>query len=193
MVVTYSFVYLVPIVLIEVGRAPLVRILRRAPRPTRAQVHRLTGVAIPSLVRGTAWAAVIGLDVFFVEIFAPESLASYAADRTLAVPMTIVPWALTVLILPRSVSASATARWHLLARALKVSTVISAALSALYIAFGPLALRLLFPADYSDAGGDPDPRARARAHGRLRDPQRVVDRHRGGRSRRPWPSSPAPS
>ncbi len=123
-VAVYSLIYLLPIAIIELVDGPGRAALRRTTTPgshphldTRRLVA-LTRFAIPALISGTAYGAILGFDVFFVRIFAPQELADYAAARSLAVPMLLVPFALSVVLLPQVAAATGPAVGRLLRRAL---------------------------------------------------------------------------
>ncbi len=93
---------------------------------TRARIGELTRFAVPALVSGTAYGAILGFDVFFVRLFAPEAVADYGAARSLTLPLLLVPFALSVVLLPRVAAASPERQARALARALAVSVVAAA-------------------------------------------------------------------
>jgi O-antigen/teichoic acid export membrane protein len=159
MVALYSFVYVLPIGCIELARRPLRRTLRGAPGPSRTRIASLTRFAVPSLVSGTAYAAVLGLDVFLVRLLAPDALADYAAARTLALPMTFFPYAVAIVLLPRVAGAPAAQRWSLLRRALWASTGLVAAGILGYALVGRSLLELAFPAGLQGAAAAVTPLA----------------------------------
>lgn len=158
-VVVYSFIYLLPIIVIELVDGPLRHALAPAAgaalaRATEwAHVIDLTKFAIPALLSGTAYGAILGFDVFFVRIFAPDSLADYAAARSLALPMMLVPFALAVVLLPQAAAAPAAIVGALLRRALIIAGV-AALLGWLgYVVLGPTVIDLFFPPSYEAAAG----------------------------------------
>jgi O-antigen/teichoic acid export membrane protein/polysaccharide pyruvyl transferase WcaK-like protein len=150
-VAIYSFVYLVPIAVIELLRRPLRDALRGSARPDRALVRRLTRFALPALVTGTAYAALTQADVLFVRLLAPAALADYAAARSLAQPVVLVPFALGIVMLPAVASAGERDRWRLLARALVVTALLGAVLAAAYAVGSATAVDLALPASFADA------------------------------------------
>ena len=123
-VVIYSFVYLVPIAVIEAARRPLFRTLAGARRATRP-IRGLLRYAIPSLIIGLSYGAIFGLDVFFVRLGAPESLPDYLGARTLVQPMTLIPFAITIVLLPKLTRAREDERTRLLVRALVVTVSVA--------------------------------------------------------------------
>ena len=149
-VAIYSFVYLVPIAVIEVLRSPIRRTLRGAVRPDRPHLRRLARFALPALVSGCAYAALVQGDVLFVKLLAPEDLADYAAARSLAQPMLLVPYAIAIVMLPAVASAGEGRRWGMLARALRVTALIGALLTGAYFAGASLLVRLVLPADFTE-------------------------------------------
>jgi O-antigen/teichoic acid export membrane protein len=152
-VAAYSLLYLAPIVVIELKRHPLQDVLLNGSRPTLQAVRALTRFSVPALVSGLAYAAIQGLDVYFVRAFAPAQLADYGAARSLAMPMQLVPFAITLILLPRVASASEEARARMLEEALSVTLVVSvAAVLAYALLAGPL-VSFFFPAGYKHASG----------------------------------------
>ncbi len=152
-VVIYAFVYLVPILIFELIWRPIRTGFSGHARPTRAMVRDLTLFAVPALVSGTAYGAIVGFDVFFVRTLAPSALADYGAARTLALPMSLVPFAISVVLLPRVAAAGAVAQRHLLRTALLVVTGASVAGWLGYVVAGPFFIRLVFPPSYVAAEG----------------------------------------
>jgi O-antigen/teichoic acid export membrane protein len=150
-VVIYGLVYLVPIAIIELVAGPGRHAIAGRFQPTLAQLRTLTAFAIPSLISGTAYGAILGFDVYFVNQFAPEALADYAAARSLAVPMLLVPFALAVVLLPQAAAAPRTAQGRLLGRALAITALASAAGWAGYIVLGEFLIGHVFPATYARA------------------------------------------
>jgi O-antigen/teichoic acid export membrane protein len=150
-VVIYGLVYLIPIAIIELTAGPARHAIAGRFRPTRAQLRTLTAFAVPSLISGTAYGAILGFDVYFVNQFAPEAVADYAAARSLAVPMLLVPFALAVVLLPRAAAAPRAAQGRLLGRALAITALASAAGWAGYIVLGEFLIGHVFPAAYARA------------------------------------------
>ena len=150
-VVLYAAVYLVPMIVIELREAPLTSLLKRAGRVTRPVLRATVRFAMPALVSGTAYGIVFGFDVFFVRVFSPEALADYGAARTLALPMLMVPYAIGIVLMPRTASLSERARLHFLWRSLGITTVLGVTLVGGYLLFGPYAVGALLPASYNRA------------------------------------------
>ena len=106
-----SLIYIVPIVVIELVDGPARAALRRPPatvstgRPSGPSSSTSRSSPTPALISGTAYGAILGFDVFFVRIFAPAALPDYAAARSLALPMLLVPFALSVVLLPQVAAA----------------------------------------------------------------------------------------
>src|SRR5205807_383649 len=59
-VVIYSLVYLIPIAVLELTKGPLRRVVAESPHPSRARLRALTKFAVPSLISGMAYAAILG-------------------------------------------------------------------------------------------------------------------------------------
>lgn len=157
-VAIYSLVYLLPIAVIEIVDGPARRALGHGagpggPRVDRRQIADLTRFAIPALLSGTAYGAILGFDVFFVRIFAPEALADYAAARSLALPMLLVPFALSVVLLPQVAAAPDREVGRLLRRALTIAVLAAVAGWAGWIVAGATLIGLIFPASYAAAAG----------------------------------------
>jgi O-antigen/teichoic acid export membrane protein len=151
-VVIYSFIYLIPIATIELLERPLRGILTSAARATARSIRTLTRFAIPSLITGIAWGTVLGLDVFFVRLFAPDDLADYSAARVLTVPMLLVPFAIDVVLLPRVAAASShTEQWRLLRQALAASGAVALIAAAAYAVAADLIVDIVFPPSYAGA------------------------------------------
>jgi O-antigen/teichoic acid export membrane protein len=143
-------VYLLPILAIESWRAPLRSLLHATSGlQLRRPLGALTRFAIPALVSGTAYAAIQGLDVYFVRTLAPEGLADYAGARALAMPMSLVPFAIGVVLLPRVAAADPAARAGLLARALTTVLALDALAVLGYVVLGPLVTSIVYPASFS--------------------------------------------
>ena len=156
-VAVYSLIYLAPIAVIEVVDGPA----RHALRPNvsasissaaeMARVIDLTRFAIPALLSGAAYGAIMGFDVFFVRIFAPDALADYAAARSLAVPMLMVPFALSVVLLPQVAAAPPDETGRLLRRALGIAIGTAVLGWLAYLVLGPAIIALIFPPSYAGA------------------------------------------
>lgn len=147
----YSFVYLVPIVAIELLRHPLHDALRGTLRPQLERVKRLTRFALPAFLSGTAAAGLTQADLLFVRLLAPDALPDYAAARSLVQPVMLVPYAIAIVMLPAVASAPERERWRLLARALGVTALLGAALVAVYVAANSWLVDTILPASYHDA------------------------------------------
>jgi O-antigen/teichoic acid export membrane protein len=150
-VAIYSFVYLIPIAVIEVRRGPLRAALRGAVGPSAARIRVLGRFAVPALVSGTAYAALTQADVFFVTLLAPEALPDYAAARSLAQPVMLVPYAIAIVMLPAVAAAGEDERWRMLRRATSVTAVLGAALCGLYLTLGSQLVDFVFPAGFGPA------------------------------------------
>lgn len=155
----YSLIYLVPIAIIELVDGPGRHAIRR---PAGAAITRagemvrliaLTKFAVPALISGTAYGAILGFDIFFVRIFAPDSLADYAAARSLALPMLLVPFALSVVLLPQVAAAPVSEIGRLLGRALAIAGVAAIAGWVAFVVLGATVIDLFFPPSYADATG----------------------------------------
>ncbi len=157
-VAVYSLIYLAPIALIELVDGPARRALRgsaatqsagRQRGPTR--LAALTRFAVPALLSGTAYGAILGFDVFFVRVFAPNGLADYAAARSLALPLMLVPFALSVVLLPQVAGAPDGDIGRLLRRALTIAVAAAVAGWLAYGLGGATVIEWLFPASYAAA------------------------------------------
>ena len=146
-VAAYSLLYLAPIAVIEWQRAPL-RLVFSSMSFARRDVLKIARFAVPALVSGIAYSAIQGLDVYFVRIFASTQQADYGAARSLAMPMQMVTFAVTVILLPRVASASAHDRVRLLRDSFLLTLVALVAISLCYLPLaGPL-IDLFFPPSY---------------------------------------------
>ena len=152
-VTLYALVYVIPIVAIESVKGPVLAALKAARRPTEGDVDTLTRFAMASLVAGLAYGGVLGLDVVLVRVLAPSDLASYGAARALTMPMTMIPLALGVVLLPRVAATPEAERRQLLLRAVRTTALLTLAVGAGYLVLGGLAVAILFPASYADAVG----------------------------------------
>jgi O-antigen/teichoic acid export membrane protein len=106
-VMLYALVYLIPIAVIELRRPVVTPILPRPADVHTQVVGQMSRFAIPALVSGTAFGAIFGLDIYAVGVLAPADLPDYAAARSLVMPMTLVPFAIGVVLMPRIAAASA--------------------------------------------------------------------------------------
>jgi O-antigen/teichoic acid export membrane protein len=152
-VTLYALVYVVPIIVIETVRVPVATVLRSAGRPTRSDFAALTRFAMPSLVAGLAYGGVLGLDVVLVRLLSRGDLATYGAARALTLPMTMIPLALGVVLLPRVAATPQGERWQLLVKAVTVTGTLTLAVGLAYAVLGGWAIRALFPASYEGATG----------------------------------------
>ena len=150
-VILYAGVYLIPMVVIELRMGPLLSLLRAAGPVTRGAMRAIVAFAIPALISGTAYGVVFGFDVFSVRIFSPGSLADYGAARTLAQPMLMVPYAVGVVLMPRTAALSERERLRFLARSMLVTVLSVSALVCAYLWLGPFAVTALLPASYARA------------------------------------------
>lgn len=147
----YSFVYVVPIVAIELLRHPLHDALRGTLRPDLDRVKRLTRFALPAFLSGTAAAGLTQADLLFVRLLAPDALPDYAAARSLVQPVMLVPYAIAIVMLPAVASAPERERWRLLSRALGVTSLLGAALALAYLAANTWLVDTILPANYHGA------------------------------------------
>jgi O-antigen/teichoic acid export membrane protein len=150
-VAVYAGVYLVPMIAIEARWRPVVSLMRDAGSWSWEEVRVLTRFALPALVSGVAYGALLGLDVFFVRLFAATDLADYGAARTLAMPALMVPFAITIVLLPRAARASSDARLQLLIRAQLVALGVGIVLVGGYFVAGPWLIVTLLPREYAGA------------------------------------------
>lgn len=147
-VAIYAVVYLLPILVIESWRAPL-RSLLTGFGELRVPIGVLTRFAIPALISGTAYAAIQGLDVYFVRALVPDGLADYAGARALAMPMSLVPFAVGVVLLPRVAAADPAHRTGLLTRSLAVVIGLDALAVLGYVVLGPLVTSIVYPTSFT--------------------------------------------
>ena len=151
-VTIYSFVYLIPILGFE-ARFGLVRrvLLYRESRFGWEQIRALTKFAVPALVAGTAYATIFNLDSFFIQLFAPHSLADYGAAKTLTAPLGLIPFAIGIVLFPQVSAASPDRRWRLLGRGLSVVAAVEVLAIGAYLLLASVAVQLLFPESYQAA------------------------------------------
>jgi O-antigen/teichoic acid export membrane protein len=152
-VVLYSTVYLGPILGIELVARPLTGLLGASgvDGVSRARIGELTRFAVPALVSGTAYGAILGVDVFFVRLFAPAAVADYGAARALTLPLLLVPFALSVVLMPRVAAAGPADQARALGTALGTAALAAALGWLAYAVIGPLAIGLAFPTAYAAA------------------------------------------
>jgi O-antigen/teichoic acid export membrane protein len=150
-VTLYALVYLIPLVAIETAAKPVWSLLRAADRPSRTEFRKLSRFAAPALIAGLAYGGILGLDVVLVRVLASDQLATYGAARALALPMTMIPLALGVVLLPRVAATSEGERWHLLVKAMAVTTLLSLIVGVAYFLLGGFALEVVYPASYRGA------------------------------------------
>lgn len=150
-VAIYAFTYLVPILAIEVAVGPVRALVGPAARVSRELLGPLTRFAIPALISGTAYAAIMGLDVYWVRVLAPAELADYGAARALAMPMSLVPFAIGVVLLPRVAATEPAGQVRLLRQALAATTVAAAAAVAGYVLLGAWVVGVVYPDGYEAA------------------------------------------
>jgi len=151
LVALYSFVYLIPMLWIELRWSPGRCLLRKSYAFTIGHLKLLTRFAVPSLISGTAYATIFGLDVFFVLLFAPNALADYAAARAITAPITMLPRSIGTVLLPRVASASDDEAWPMLFRALITSSMLVVCAVGTYSVFSPTIISVVFPPNYAPA------------------------------------------
>jgi len=150
-VAAYSLLYVAPMLVIEVKRHPLRSVFGQDARPSLDSVRALTRFSIPALVSGVAYAAIQGLDVYFVRTFASAQLADYGAARSLAMPMQLVPFAIAVVLMPRVAYADDHHRVRMLKEALGVTFVALMGASLSYMVFARPLIEVFFPESYRGA------------------------------------------
>jgi O-antigen/teichoic acid export membrane protein len=101
------------------------------------------------LIIGLSYGAIFGLDVFFVRLGAPAALPDYLSARTLVQPMTLIPFAITIVLLPKLTRAGDDERTRLLGRALVATASVAVVGGIAYFTIGPAVIDLVFPASYS--------------------------------------------
>ena len=150
-VAAYSLSYLVPMIVIEARSGPMRSLGRRLSRPTALHMSMLARFGIPAVISGVAYAAIVGLDVFWVRILAPDSLAIYGAARSLAMPMSLVPFAISVVLMPRVAIAAEAERYRLLAQGLGVTAFVGIAAIVGYALLSQPVVGVVYPASFGDA------------------------------------------
>ena len=150
-VAIYAFSYLLPILLIEVSAGPLRSLHPLAGRARRHELRRLAAFAIPALVSGIAYAGLLGLDAFWLRVLAPEALADYAAARTLAMPVTLVSFAVGVVLMPRVAAAADNDRRGLLVRAVLLTVTANAFAVLGYVIASEAVVSFVYPPSFAAA------------------------------------------
>jgi O-antigen/teichoic acid export membrane protein len=151
LVTLYALVYVVPILAIEAVHAPVWSMFKHARWPASSDFTALTRFAMPTLVAGLAYGGVLGFDVVLVRVLAEDELAIYSAARALTLPMTMIPLALGVVLLPRVAATPEAERWRLLIRAVVAACVLSVVVAFAYFVLGGFAIDAMFPAQYHSA------------------------------------------
>jgi O-antigen/teichoic acid export membrane protein len=150
-VAIYSLAYLGPLCVIELGAPRLRRMLPWRAHSIVRRIRELGRLALPALISGLAYGGIVGLDVYFVRALAPDSLAEYGAARTLVLPLLMVPYAISVVIVPSVAGASTARRRTVLLSAMALSTLAAAIAILGYVWLAAPIVHLLFPASYSGA------------------------------------------
>lgn len=150
-VAIYAFTYLVPILVLELAVGPVRTLAGRAARADLALIGPLTRFAVPALVSGTAYAAIMGLDVYWVRLFAAGDLADYGAARALAMPMSLVPFAIGVVLMPRVAGSRPAEQRRLLRQAVGATALASVIAVIAYVVMAGFAVGLVYPPDYAPA------------------------------------------
>lgn len=161
-VVLYALVYLIPIAVIELREPVVSPILPRLADIRAPIVGQLSRFAIPALISGTAFGVIFGLDTYAVGVLAPTDLPDYAAARSLVMPMTLVPFAIGVVLMPRIAAATARQRRDL-AAALAATVGASALAIAAYAVLGDWLVALVYPDGFAGAAAFLTPLATALA------------------------------
>ncbi len=149
-VVLYALVYLIPIAVIEL-RGPVATPILPGLGDIRATVvGQMSRFAIPALVSGTAFGVIFGLDTYAVGVLAPADLPDYAAARSLVMPMTLVPFAIGIVLMPR-IAAAASRQRRDLAVALAATVIASCLAIVAYAVLGAWLVALVYPDDFTGA------------------------------------------
>ena len=151
-VAIYAFVYLVPILFIELFQGPVRGLPAGPPLDLGRRARSMAGLAVPALISGTAYAAILGLDVFFVRVLAPAALPDYGAARALAMPMSLVSFAVGVTLMPRVATSDGAGRRRLLGQALLATTGLASLATVGYALLGPFVFGIVFPPTYVATG-----------------------------------------
>lgn len=151
-VAIYAFVYLVPIAVIELAAGPIRGLGGRRPLEFGRRAREMSALAIPALITGTAYTAILGLDVFFVRVLSPASLPDYGAARALAMPMTLVSFAVGVTLMPRVATSDVAGRWRLLRQAILATAGLATLATLGYGLLGPAVFGVVFPSAFATHG-----------------------------------------
>jgi O-antigen/teichoic acid export membrane protein len=151
-VAIYAFVYLVPIAAIEVLVGPLRSTVAAMARPTRSSILALSRFAIPALISGIAYGVVVGLDVYVVRLLAPGDLPDYAAARAITMPLTMIPFGIGIVLMPRVASSGGTSP-RLLRDALALAAGFGVVAVFGYLALSGPIVAILYPPSLSGAAG----------------------------------------
>jgi len=152
-VAIYSMSYLIPMALIEWRAAPVRSLWYRVSWPTPSYMRDMAQFGIPAVVSGVAYAAIVGLDVFWVRILAPDSLAVYGAARTLAMPMSLVSFAISVVLMPKVAIAKGEERGRLLVQGLATTAGVGFAAVVGYLLLSDPVVGFVYPPAFGDAAG----------------------------------------
>jgi O-antigen/teichoic acid export membrane protein len=150
-VLIYAGVYLIAIVVVETIARPGTTLLATGVSVSRAHLNQLTRYAGLTLVSGTAYAALLGLDVLFVQLFAPAQVADYGAARALAMPMTLASFAVGIVLMPHVAGSAPAEQRILLWRAAAVTFAFALAGVLGYVVAAPIVVPIVFPATYAGA------------------------------------------
>ncbi len=151
-VVIFAYVYVIPMVAIELWKHPIREAFAGRGRATRASAVALLRFAGPTLVNGLAYAVFIQADVFFVRLLDEDALGDYAIAKTLSQPITLVSFAIGVVLLPRVARAATPAEQRrLLAPALAFAALFGGVVAGLYPLVDGLLVDNLLPASYAPA------------------------------------------
>lgn len=161
-VVLYALVYLIPIAVIELREPVVTPILPRLADVRAPIVAQMSRFAIPALVSGTAFGVIFGLDTYAVGVLAPTDLPDYAAARSLVMPMTLVPFAIGVVLMPR-IAAATTRQRRDLGAALAATVGASALAVTAYAVLGDWLVALVYPSGFAGAAAFLTPLATALA------------------------------
>jgi O-antigen/teichoic acid export membrane protein len=151
-IVIFAYVYVVPMLVIELWKHPIRTALEGRGRPTRHTTLRLLRFAGPTLVNGLAYAVFIQADVFFVRLLDQNALGDYAIAKTLSQPITLVSFAIGVVILPRVArAASAAEQRRLLKPAIGFAAGFGLVVAAVYPLIDGFLVDHLLPKSYAPA------------------------------------------
>jgi O-antigen/teichoic acid export membrane protein len=150
-VTIFALVYVIPIVGFELRYHPIANTVQGRRRPERAAIRELGRYALPSAIAGYGYAMMISADTFMVQLLSPGALPEYATAKALAQPITLVSFALGVVIMPRVAAASERERWRLLRTAMFFATGAGAVITFLYPLVDGFLVGTLLPASYANA------------------------------------------